>query len=98
MENSKAIEKLNMLNEALNFQRRDADECAESLQMAIESLEKQIPQIPTYEGDGEYNGEIVIDTWICPNCTTKYEVDYEDYKYCPNCGQHIDHSTLTEDD
>ena len=53
---------------------------------------------PTYEGDGYYNGELVLDTWICPNCNKSYEVDYDDYDYCPNCGQHIDHSGLTEDD
>lgn len=63
-----------------------------------EALEKQIPKIPCYSGDGYYNGEMVIDTWECPCCGKQYEVDYEDYKYCPNCGQHIDHSTLTEDD
>lgn len=64
----------------------------------IEALEKQIPQIPNYSGDGYYNGEIVIDTWECPCCGKQYEIDHDDYKYCPNCGQHIDHSTLTEDD
>ena len=66
--------------------------------VAIEALEKQIPKKPNYEGDGYYNGEIVIETWICPNCEKDYEVDYDDYDYCPNCGQHIDHSGLTEDD
>lgn len=54
-----------------------------------EALEKQIPKVPYY------NGKIAIDTWECPYCGEQYEVDYEDYKYCPNCGQHIDHSTLT---
>ena len=63
-----------------------------------EALEKQMAKIPNYEGDGYYNGVLVYDTWICPCCEKKYEVDYEDYAYCPNCGQHIDHSTLTEDD
>ena len=60
--------------------------------------EKNEPKIPNYEGDGYYAGQIVLDTWICPNCEKAYEVDYEDYEYCPNCGQHIDHSSLTEDD
>lgn len=67
-------------------------ECFEAL------IKKQIPKVPCYSGDGYYNGEMVIDTWECPCCGKQYEVDYEDYKYCPNCGQHIDHSTLTEDD
>lgn len=60
--------------------------------------EKNEPKIPNYEGDGYYKGQIVLDTWICPNCEKSYEVDYEDYDYCPNCGQRIDHSELTEDD
>lgn len=60
--------------------------------------EKSMKKKPDYEGDGYYNGQIVLDTWICPNCEKHYEVDYNDYDYCPNCGQHIDHSGLTEDD
>lgn len=60
--------------------------------------EKNDPKIPNYEGDGYYKGQIVLDTWICPNCEKEYEVDYEEYDYCPNCGQRIDHSELTEDD
>lgn len=60
--------------------------------------EKNKPKIPNYEGDGYYKGQIILDTWICPNCEKSYEVDYEDYDYCPNCGQRIDHSELTEDD
>ena len=63
-----------------------------------EEHDKQIPKVPIYSGDGYYNGEMVIDTWECPCCGKQYEVDYDDYKYCPNCGQHIDHSTLMEDD
>ena len=60
--------------------------------------EKNEPKKPDYEGDGYYNGQLVLDTWICPNCEKHYEVDYDDYDFCPNCGQHIDHSGLTEDD
>lgn len=26
---------------------------------------------------------------ICPNCGAKYEVDYDDYDFCPDCGQMI---------
>ena len=52
-----------------------------------EAVGKQKPKMPDYEGDGYADGEMVYDTWICPNCGKKYEVDYDDYKYCPNCGQ-----------
>lgn len=59
-----------------------------------EAMEKQIAKKPTYEGDGYSDGEIVYDTWICPCCDKEYEVDYDDYDYCPNCGQHIDWSEI----
>ena len=35
------------------------------------------PKKPYYEGDGYSDGELVYDTWICPNCGKSYEVDYE---------------------
>lgn len=60
--------------------------------LAIQALEKQIAEKPNYEGDGYYNGEPVYDTWICPCCEEKYEVDYDVYDYCPNCGQKLDWS------
>ena len=61
--------------------------------IAIQALEKQIPKKPTYEGDGYApDGTFVFDEWICPCCETRYEVDYDDYDYCPNCGQKIDWS------
>ena len=55
-----------------------------------EAVERQKPKMPDYEGDGYADGEMVYDTWICPNCGKKYEVDYDNYKHCPNCGQAID--------
>lgn len=65
----------------------------EALDTAIEVLEKQLPKKPTYEGDGYApDGTFVYDTWECPNCGECYEVDYDDYDYCPKCGQKIDWS------
>lgn len=69
---------------------------AKALYVAIQALEKQIPQSPTYEGDGYADGVLVYDTWICPCCDHHYEVDYDDYDYCPNCGQRIDWSNKNE--
>jgi rubrerythrin len=69
--------------------------------MSIKALEKQIPKKPNIEGDGYADGHLVYDTWICPNCEKDYEIDYEDYDYCPNCGQKIDKSVFdwgNEDD
>ncbi len=52
-----------------------------------------IPQVPHYEADGyDTEGNLVYDTWICPNCETHYKVEYDHYKYCPECGQAIDWS------
>ena len=63
----------------------------ESIDIAIKALENQIPKKPTYEGDGYApDGSFVWDIWICPCCETRYEVDYEEYDYCPHCGQKID--------
>ena len=58
--------------------------------MAIAALEKQIPKKPYFEGDGYADGQLVYDTWICPNCEKRYEVYYEEYDHCPKCGQAID--------
>ena len=60
--------------------------------MCIKALEKQIPKKPDFEADGYSDGQLVYDTWICPNCEKHYEVDYDDYEYCPDCGQSIDWS------
>ena len=60
-------------------------------EMAIQALEKQIPKKPIYEGDGYAPDEsFVFDEWLCPCCCKRYEVDYDDYDYCPTCGQKID--------
>lgn len=57
------------------------------------AVDKQIPKSPTYEGDGYApDGSFVWDEWLCPHCGSRYEVEYDDYDYCPNCGQHIDWS------
>lgn len=55
----------------------------------IELKERNTPKEIIYEGDGYSDGEMVYDTWICPNCGAKYEVDYDIYDFCPDCGQMI---------
>lgn len=62
-----------------------------------DALEKQIPRTPYYEGDGYADGHLVYDTWYCPFCNTAYELFYQEYKYCPECGQAIDWSIYKED-
>ena len=64
---------------------------AEAIDIAIKSLNKQIPKSPTYEGDGYApDGTFVWDEWLCPHCGSRFEVGYDDYNYCPDCGQKID--------
>ena len=65
---------------------------AEQAKELAELKKIRTPKKPTYEGDGYSDGEMVYDTWICPCCDTEYEVDYDEYDYCPNCGQAIDWS------
>lgn len=55
----------------------------------MELKERDTAKSPTYEGDGYSDEEMVYDTWICPNCGTRYEVDYDDYDFCPDCGQRL---------
>lgn len=60
-----------------------------------EALEKQTAKKPNLEGDGyDDSGNIIYDTWICPGCEERYEVDYDDFDYCPKCGQRIDWSDI----
>lgn len=59
-----------------------------------ETRKKQIPKTPCIEGDGYADGHLVYDTWICPNCEEHYEIDYDDYDYCPKCGQAINKSVF----
>lgn len=64
-----------------------------TLEEVREAAEKQKPKTPTYDGDGYApDGSVIFDEWECPRCGTRYEVDYDDYDYCPNCGQSIDWS------
>lgn len=56
------------------------------------AVEKQTARRPDYEGDGYSDGHLVYDTWICPCCGKHYEVDYDNYNYCPDCGQKLDWS------
>ncbi len=57
-------------------------------------VEKDRSTKPELISDGDYDGEPVYDMWKCPNCGKLYEIDYDIYDYCPNCGQHIDRSEM----
>lgn len=58
-----------------------------------EARERQTSERPNIYGDGyDDEGNMIYDMYDCPNCGTTYEVDYEKYDFCPNCGQAIDWS------
>ncbi len=58
-----------------------------------DALEKQISKKPNIYGDSyDDNGNLIYDTYDCPNCKKSYEIDYEKYNYCPCCGQAFDWS------
>lgn len=62
------------------------------------AVKKRCPKKPDLIGDGyDDNGNLIYDTWICPCCEKQYELDYDDYKFCPNCGQAIDWSELNNE-
>ena len=87
----KEYEAIGTLEEYMKFE----DECISeefTLKSLLEAGEKQKAKKPDYEGDGYSGGHLVYDTWICPCCGKHYEIDYDDYDFCPACGQCIDWS------
>lgn len=74
-----------------------ADYYHDLLDTLYDLVEKETATQPDIEGDGYYKGELVYDTWICPRCGTRYEIGYDEYEYCPKCGQHIDLDSLEQE-
>lgn len=65
----------------------------EALKMVEGAVGKQIPRKPDYEGDGyDEDGDLIYDSWACPCCHEEYELGYDEYEHCPNCGQALDWS------
>lgn len=65
--------------------------------LAVKNLDKRVPKVPDIYGDGYDDGALIFDSWKCPNCEKSYELDYDKYDYCPNCGQAIDWSMYEEE-
>ena len=61
------------------------------------AVRKARAEKPHLWGDGYYKGELIIDMYTCPNCEKNYELECEEYDYCPNCGQKIDWSEVEDD-
>lgn len=63
----------------------------ENIEAVISALEMRDAKAPVYDGNGYApDGSFVWDEWICPHCSSRYEVEYDEHAYCPNCGQKID--------
>ena len=97
-----AFEKLSTLDspdveQIEQLEVRGADYYHELLDTLYDLVEKETATKPDIEGDGYYKGELVYDTWICPRCGTRYEIGYDEYEYCPKCGQHIDLDSLEQE-
>lgn len=77
------------------FRLADYEDTGLTPEQVRELKERNTAKVPDYEGDGcDKDGNIIYDTWICPNCGEKYEVDYDDYEHCPKCGQAIQWENL----
>ena len=91
----KAIDNIDeVLNSTINYDESLEYEISsydfDWLEAAKSALEKQIPKKPDLINDGWSNTgylDLLYDTLICPCCQTAYELDYDKYEYCPNCGQ-----------
>lgn len=69
----------------------------EALNIVEGAVGKQIPRKPDIWGDGvDDDGDLIYDSWACPCCHEEYELGYDEYEYCPNCGQAIDMSEVEE--
>lgn len=95
MTNDKAMDRCevirSMILHGVEIKIEPTAENLEWIDACAEAIEKQIAMIPDYEGDGyDNNGQLIYDTWRCPHCGKRYEVDYDIYEYCPSCGQKVE--------
>lgn len=85
MKESEAIEKLKNMRLYMQIEDENNDckfteDDYKANEMAIQTLEKQIPKKPDFTADKEFA--------LCPCCNGKGLFDKQ--KYCDNCGQKLD--------
>lgn len=61
------------------------------LGVAIEAMDKRIPEEPELEADGyDDYGNLFYEYGYCPDCRHEFEIDcFETPDYCPDCGKHL---------
>lgn len=95
MTENEAIKKLNMLDEALNFQRYDSDECSCALQMAIQALEKQsmvneiLHELREYSAIGTVEEFKALKEKSVAKIGLSRGQGHESYLVCPACNSHM---------
>lgn len=81
--------------ESVKSWRPDSFELYKAIMVSIRALKKRIPREPYIYGDGfDVCGNFVYDMYDCPACGSHYETEYDDYDYCPKCGQAFDWSKI----
>lgn len=77
----------NTVNKILNEIEKVAEKDGESL---VFELEKLVPHPPIKVGVDIYK-EYILDQYACPKCARRIGDEMLIFKYCPNCGQRIEH-------
>ncbi len=67
------------------------EEGKELISMIIGALKKQTLKKPTLLGDGYADGELIMESYECPECGCIYDFDTDGkLKFCSECGQALD--------
>ena len=89
MTEKEAIEKCNFLNDALNFQRVESDECSCALQMAIAALE----EIQKYHAIGTVEEcRCAMNKQLNQNLTEKKQMDKKEYEEIERKANELEHN------
>lgn len=89
MTEKEAIEKCNFLNDALNFQRVESDECSCALQMAIAALE----EIQKYHAIGTVEEcRCAMNKQLNQNLTEEKQMDKKEYEEIERKANELEHN------
>lgn len=89
MTEKEAIEKCNFMNDALNFQRVESDECSCALQMAIAALE----EIQKYHAIGTVEEcRCAMNKQLNQNLTEEKQMDKKEYEEIERKANELEHN------